>query len=175
MNPEAGVWDAVIVGTGIGGATLGLALARAGRRILFVERGLQLRDPASGAIFDRFVEDSPEYRKLSPVSRELRIARGGRSTDRIADENAPSVSEFHPYIGSGAGGSSALYGMVMERLFPIDFEHDAAWPLHYDELRPWYEAAERLYRVRGGADPLRPGEDSALLPVPPLAPEEVGS
>ena len=42
------------------------------------------------------------------------------------------------------------------------------WPVSFHELRPWYEAAERLYRVRGSADPLRPGEAHALLPPPPV-------
>src|SRR4051812_43532127 len=32
-------WDFVIVGTGIGGGTLGPALARAGRQVLFIEKG----------------------------------------------------------------------------------------------------------------------------------------
>src|SRR6185437_564936 len=32
-------WDAIVVGTGIGGATLGHALASAGWRVLFCEKG----------------------------------------------------------------------------------------------------------------------------------------
>ena len=35
-------WDVIIVGTGMGGATLGYALARAGRRVLFCEKGRSL-------------------------------------------------------------------------------------------------------------------------------------
>ena len=38
-DPEAVVWDAVVVGTGMGGSTLGHALAQRGRRVLFIERG----------------------------------------------------------------------------------------------------------------------------------------
>lgn len=64
--------------------------------------------------------------------------------------------------------------MVLERLFPIDFaggSRDTAWPIGYDDLRPWYDAAERLYRVRGGVDPLRPCETDGLLPAPAFSPE----
>jgi choline dehydrogenase-like flavoprotein len=73
--------------------------------------------------------------------------------------------------------------MVLERLFPVDFVRGTAhsgdrrsslpdtWPIDYEDLRPWYEAAEHLYRVRGGADPLRPGEAAKLLPAPALSPE----
>ena len=32
-------WDVIVVGTGMGGATLGLALARSGQQVLFVEKG----------------------------------------------------------------------------------------------------------------------------------------
>ena len=32
-------WDVIVVGTGIGGATLGYALAKAGKRVLFCEKG----------------------------------------------------------------------------------------------------------------------------------------
>jgi choline dehydrogenase-like flavoprotein len=66
--------------------------------------------------------------------------------------------------------------MVLERFFPADFAgglsngtagslQGTRWPIAYEELRPWYDAAERLYRVRGEADPLRPTEAGALLPA----------
>jgi choline dehydrogenase-like flavoprotein len=67
--------------------------------------------------------------------------------------------------------------MVLERLFASDFTprtvfreaEDStlpeAWPVSYDEMRPWYVEAEKLYRVRGSSDPLRPDDDTAhLLP-----------
>ena len=179
MNPEAITWDAVIVGTGMGGATLGYALAKSGWRVLFVERGLDLHSPQGEGIRDRFVEDRPGFQKLSEEEQERQTAFGGRSIDRVTDA-ASGRESFRPYIGCGTGGSSALYGMVLERLFPSDFARPPAapdrgaaaqWPISYEELRPWYEAAERLYRVRGGADPLRPGEAAALLPPPPFSAE----
>lgn len=184
MNPESATWDAVIVGTGMGGATVGYALAKAGWRVLFVERGLDLHSRESDRIYDRFVEDRPGFRRLSDSEKDRQIARGGRSIDRITDPGGTpgGSATFNPYIGCGTGGSSALYGMVLERLFPVDFTRDSAnltdrgsaapsWPISYEELRPWYEAAERLYRVRGGADPLRPGEAAALLPPPDFSEE----
>ena len=183
MNPETSTWDAVIVGTGMGGATLGYALAKAGRRVLFVERGLDLRTPAGDGIYDRFVEAEPGFRRLSEAERRHKIGLGGRSTDHIDDHGRGSGAGFTPYIGCGTGGSSALYGTVLERLFPVDFVRGAtcpgdggsslpdAWPISYQDLRPWYESAERLYRVRGGADPFRPGEGDALLPAPALSAE----
>jgi choline dehydrogenase-like flavoprotein len=165
MNPETSAWDAVIVGTGMGGATLGYALARAGLHVLFVERGLDLQVRDGHRINDRFVEDSSDFRSLSDTEKRQRMGLGGRSTDQIDDHSNNQLARFTPYIGSGTGGSSALYGAVLERFFPGDFE---TWPIRYEDLRPWYQSAEQLYRVRGGVDPLRPPENQALLPAPPL-------
>ena len=180
-HPERSTWDAVVVGTGMGGATLGYALAKAGWRVLFVERGLDLHTRNTDRISGRFVEDRAGFRHLSEVEQQRQLALGGRSTDLVDDRSDGRVATFTPYLGCGTGGSSALYGTVLERLFPVDFAGGAAnpadrgsslpdaWPIRYEDLRPWYESAERLYRVHGGADPLRPGEERALLPAPPLS------
>ena len=42
------LWDVIIVGTGMGGATAGHALARQGLKVLFVDKG---RSPAAPAGF----------------------------------------------------------------------------------------------------------------------------
>jgi choline dehydrogenase-like flavoprotein len=68
--------------------------------------------------------------------------------------------------------------MVAERFFRSDFTPrknfkdvgnstvPESWPISYDELVPWYQRAEGLYRVRGTADPLRPEDDTAALRPP---------
>jgi choline dehydrogenase-like flavoprotein len=43
------------------------------------------------------------------------------------------------------------------------------WPISYEELRPFYERAESLFRVRGTADPLYPAGADHLRPPPVLA------
>jgi choline dehydrogenase-like flavoprotein len=42
-----------------------------------------------------------------------------------------------------------------------------AWPITYDEMRPWYAAAEKLLGVRGQPDPLRPEAAEVNLPAAP--------
>jgi choline dehydrogenase-like flavoprotein len=113
-------WDAVIVGTGMGGASLGLALAQAGKRVVFVEKGRDLADPDTLAIRGRAPEADPAYRRSTPSERRGLLARAGRMTEEVID-----VTRRHsvlPVIGCGTGGSSALYGMVLERFFATDFE-----------------------------------------------------
>ena len=48
-------WDAIIIGTGMGGAPLGYALARAGQRVLFLEKGRSHLQP--GALTNSYAEN----------------------------------------------------------------------------------------------------------------------
>ena len=90
---------------------------------------------------------------------------------------------FIPFVGAGAGGSSALFGTALERFFPGDFtprQHHRhagdsdlpeAWPISFDDLKPYYAQAETLYRVRGGTDPLKESrEGDALMTPAPFSP-----
>ena len=65
----------------------------------------------------------------------------------------------------GVGGNSKYWGSVLYRLRREDFlqmEHadgiSPAWPIDYETLAPYYDAAERLYSVHGqsGIDPTEP-------------------
>jgi choline dehydrogenase-like flavoprotein len=175
-------WDVVVVGTGMGGGTLGFALAKAGKSVLFCERGRSLFGSESvlrGAFAETFFA-RPDVAR--PQHREV-LDRSGRYADEMIDLSAAQIRRFIPFIGTGTGGSSALYGMALERFFPSDFaprsHYPAAggstlpevWPFGYDDLRPYYEKAEQLYRVRGTPDPYRQDNprDSLLAP-PPLSP-----
>ncbi len=177
-------WDAIVVGTGMGGATLGHALARAGWQVLFVERGGSSLAAAEALRGDYAERGFPAPAVPGPQHAGV-LARAGREGAWIEDRSGNESRKFVPFIGSGAGGSSALYGMALERFFPADFEPrrnfpDAidttlpeAWPVSYAEMAPHYEAAERLYRVRGTVDPLRPatsGQSGHIAAPPPLTP-----
>ena len=174
-------WDAVIVGTGIGGATLGYALARAGRRVLFCERG-DRRAPAV-SLAGEYPESHADFALATSEGQREALSLAGRYSHFITDCSATRRRQFIPFMGSGLGGSSALYGMAMERLFPIDFvpgsqypnapdaSLPAAWPISYEELAPYYTAAEQLYRVCGAGDPLRASVPrDHLRPPPQLSP-----
>jgi len=174
-------WDVIIVGTGMGGSTLGHALAQAGKKVLFCEQGIFTGTPATArgryaeSLFDRPEVPQPKHCNI--------LRKSGRWMEDIEDASLTRPRTFIPFMGSGGGGSSALYGMALERFFPYDFtpkeNYDDAtestlperWPITYEELEPYYSKAEKLYRLRGTVDPLR-GEDqfTSYLQPPPLSP-----
>ena len=173
----------VVVGTGMGGATLGYAMARAGKSVLFCEKGrshLFGNDALRGAYAESFF---PRHECPKAGRRDI-LLRAGRFSEEIEDISSGKPRRFIPFIGCGTGGSTALYGMALERFFPADFTPRAnypeaagstlpeRWPITYEELAPYYEEAERLFRVRGTADALRGGKaSSSLIAPPPLGPE----
>lgn len=162
-------WDCLVVGTGMGGGTLGYALAQAGKRVLFLEKGTSPRTA------EMLRGKSPEaaFSRPGPLTDEHRDAlrRAGRYFERYADRTRNGGAPFFPFMGSGVGGSSALYGAILERFQPLDFTPgDAhpkaaestvpkAWPVSYGEMVPYYERAEAVY----GVQPARLSEATRAL------------
>ena len=151
--------DILIIGSGMGGATLAAALAPSGRRIVIVERGERLAD-------------SPEARDPAAI-----FGRGHFRPNEIwyDAEGRP----FNPGNYSFVGGNSKFYGAVLLRYRAEDFRPlrhidgmTPGWPIAYDDLEPFYSSAEVLYRVRGDAagDPTEP-RHSAPYPFPPVPDE----
>jgi choline dehydrogenase-like flavoprotein len=155
--------DIVIVGSGIGGSTLAYALAGTGRSVLVLERGPHM--PREADNWDS-----------TAVFKNLKY----RTTERWVDWRGRLFRpEMHYYVG----GNSKFYGGVLWRLRPSDFGQSvhvdggsAAWPIGYEDLEPYYSAAERIYGVRGsvGIDPTEPAhsvpyEHAALEHEPSMA------
>jgi choline dehydrogenase-like flavoprotein len=181
---ERVMWDVIVVGTGMGGGLLGYRLARSGRKVLFVEKGRSTLPGTAGTIRAAMPELAEPRAYRSAATHYDALARAGRTTDEIEDISGRVPKRFVPFIGSGTGGSSALYGMVCERFFVRDFTPrqnfrdpgdstvPEAWPISYDQLAPWYAEAEKLLGVRGAPDPLRPEAAEVNLPAaPPFTPD----
>jgi choline dehydrogenase-like flavoprotein len=178
-------WDVIVIGTGMGGGTVGLKLAKAGKRVLFLEKGrshLGSATSLTGNYAENFfpIIEPPDAKHAGIMS------KAGRWTDSIVDTSGTPTHSSIPFIGCGTGGSSALYGMAMERFSEADFHRGSyrtgaddssslpdSWPISYVDLKPYYEEAEQLYRVRGTVDPLRKETiETYQPPVPLCAPNE---
>ncbi|HEX8211827.1 MAG TPA: GMC family oxidoreductase [Longimicrobium sp.] len=150
--------DAVVIGSGFGGAMAAWELVAAGLRVAMVERGGWVeRGPQNWAGEGAFVR-TPAY---APDS-AFRVLQGRR----WAEQN----------LCTCVGGPSVYYGGSSFRFRQRDFDpapeivgdSGAAWPFAYDALEPFYTQAERLLGVAGaaGTDPTEPPR-SAPYPHPP--------
>jgi len=173
-------WDVIIIGTGMAGSTIGFALAKAGKQVLFCEKGKSLLHPETG-LRGNFAETFFERPTIPKTQHREVLLQAGRYADEIEDVSCAQSRHTIPFIGSGTGGSSALYGAAMERFFPSDFtpkkNHPEAqestlpeqWPISYTDMQPYYERAEQLFRVRGSTDACHPDlQASHFLTPPPL-------
>ena len=151
--------DVIIIGSGMGGATLAAALAPTGRRILILERGQHLRPSAKD-------------RDVAAIFRD-----GAFRPDEVWLDG--SGQPFNPGNYYNVGGNSKFYGAAMIRYREADFGPVAhlggttpGWPINYPELEADYQAAEELYQVRGNAaqDPTEPYH-SGPYPHPPVPDE----
>ena len=164
-DPEHTDWDVIVVGTGIGGSTAGHALARKGKRVLFLERGQFLH-----ARQDKGTGELPVGDANDPAAR---LHRGDWPNPLHGVTDLGNLSFFAP-LGCGTGGSSTLFGAQLERMLPVDLAPRATpkdapdvnfaggWPISYEELLPFYREAEALFRVHGTDDPLYPDAGASL-------------
>lgn len=149
--------DIVIIGSGVGGASLASSLAASGRRIVVLERGDHLKDSVEArddiAIFQR-----GHYRPTE---------------EWLGTDGESFLANNYYYVG----GNSKFFGAVMYRYRKEDFEarphlegSSPGWPIPYQELEPWYERAEEVFHVRGtlNQDPSEPPHSRpyAYPPVP---------
>jgi choline dehydrogenase-like flavoprotein len=161
--PVSAAAEVVIVGSGIGGATLAYALRGTNRSVLVLERG-------------PYLPREPDNWSSAAVFAGLKY----RTTEHWLDwRGRPFRPEMQYYVG----GNSKFYGGVLWRLRPTDFGarthvdgESVAWPIGYQDLEPYYSLAERVYGVRGsvGVDPTEPAhsvpyEHPALAHEPAMA------
>jgi choline dehydrogenase-like flavoprotein len=137
-------WDVIVIGSGIGGATVARHLTQTGLKVLILEKGRRV----SAAI------DQDEH--TSPAER---VARGWWPMPVSQKKPDGTFARFYAAVGCAVGGSSIHYAAALERMAATDFEPlqtakggVAAWPIAYSEFAPFYAAAEQLYRVQTTLD-----------------------
>jgi choline dehydrogenase-like flavoprotein len=152
-------YDVIIVGTGAGGGTLAHQLAKAGKKLLVLERGM-------------FLPREKENWDTTAVFLNNRYHTKETWTDHAG-------KTLHPGTGYWVGGNTKVYGAAMFRLRVKDFEtlqHEGGispeWPLKYDVFEPYYTRAEKLFCVHGksGLDPTDPPR-SEEFPFPAVSNE----
>lgn len=146
--------DVVIVGSGASGSLLAAKLSQAGKKVLILEAGPELK---------------MSYLYSSQIWAR-RLKWGGPATETGGKD--PISVAFNQ--GWGSGGVAMHHYAVWLRLYIEDFEMKSRfgrglkWPISYEELRPFYDQIQREVGISGDAkeEVWRPvGEP---YPMPPL-------
>lgn len=163
--------DIVIVGSGVAGALAAAELAERGADVLIVEAGPRItRDQALATYYDNPSRnwpsgpypDAPYAPRPSYADPDAYVIQAGE--DRFAASYERLV-----------GGTTWHWEATSLRLLPSDFRLRSEfglgedWPITYDDLEPWYGAAERALGVAGDpADDLgvRRSDDYPMPPMP---------
>lgn len=146
--------DALVIGTGAGGAPLMARLAAAGLRVVALEAG-RFWDPAT-----EFATDER--------------AQGGLFwNDERLSAGADPVAFGRNNSGCGVGGGTLHYTAYTPRALPGDFclrrEFGVGedWPFDYAALEPYYDEVEKTLGV-SGPSPYPWGPPRTPYPLPPL-------
>lgn len=170
-------YDAIIVGTGAGGASAAFQLAKAGMKVLALEKGprIELSDISEGkefgySFYSRGRGDELKYIRdkflQKNVRREIRSIRYSEHGDKDEGVEKPTTDGWMSQV---VGGGTVHYGGASFRADAVDlqmatwFATDARlpdlpekyqvelrdWPISFSELTNWYSEAERLIGIAG--------------------------
>ncbi|WP_405977442.1 GMC family oxidoreductase [Streptomyces sp. NBC_00158] len=166
-------YDVIVVGAGVAGSLVAHRLGLRGRRVLVLEAGAA--DPADPHA--AFVTASAKV-PGSPYTPHP-AAAWPEVTDLAGADGAPGFRAAGHLLQDGPlpyasgylrvnGGTGNVWTGLAPRMLPEDFDTESfgygrSWPIGYDELEPFYRAAEEELGVAADADEQR---ERVGLPLP---------
>jgi choline dehydrogenase-like flavoprotein len=178
-------FDICIVGSGAGASPVAYTLAKAGAKVLILEKGPWLtekeffKDELAISLHDAY---NPKLADEQHVIEEEYETNDGES---YWQGESTSNSGWSFWNGNVVGGSSNFMSGYFHRLKPVDFKLKSTfgeieganivdWPISYDDLEPFYAQVEREVGV-SGRTVSHPHQEprSTDFPYPPLVDHQV--
>lgn len=159
--------DVCVIGSGAGGAPVALALARAGYRVVVLEKG-----PALGR--EDFL-----YDEIRSCRRDLFVPSPAEEPHVEVPPAGRARTTSNGWTANCVGGGTVHFSGFTYRLHPEDLKLRSLlgavpgstlcdWPLAWAQLEPYYEIAEAELGISGDAQ-RNPFETARRpLPLPPL-------
>lgn len=169
------MYDAVVVGSGAGGAMAAWMLTRAGAKVLMLEAGRDY-DPGEAAMLN-FTRDAP-LRGVGTPDKDFGYydATVDGGWDIPGEPYAMAQgTEFKWWRSRMLGGRTNHWGRNSFRMGEYDFKPYSRdglgvdWPVSYDDIAPWYDKTETVVGVYGNNPNLEnhPNSGAGVLHDPP--------
>lgn len=150
------MYDICIVGSGAGAAPIAYELARAGYRVVVLEKGAYYKE-------EDFSKDEIGVSRrglFTPLLKDEQHVINEREKDGSVTRYEGEESGWSFWNGSLVGGSSNLMSGYFHRLKPDDFNlmsrygkiegaNVVDWPITYEDLEPYYTKVEEVVGVSG--------------------------
>ena len=151
-------YDAIVIGSGPGGGVAAETLAKAGKTVLLIERGLSLPNAALRGDHLHGKRNAVYSPSAGPGVGHPRLAHLQDDGDRIIDGTGDA--SLYGLNAMVFGGGTRLWQGMSWRFLPDDFAMEsvfgnpegaslADWPIDYGEMEPYYTRAEWELGVSG--------------------------
>ena len=174
LKEQPAVYDVCIVGSGAGGGMAAYMLTKAGAKVALLEAG-GYYDPADPKYITqlKWPWESPRRGAGTPLRPfgDFDASWGGWHIDGEPYTSAPGT-EFHWFRARMLGGRTNHWGRISLRFGPDDSRRGTLtgigddWPIGYDDLKPYYDAVDRLIGIFGSVENF-PNEPDGIFQPPP--------
>lgn len=171
--------DVVVVGVGWAGGIVSAEMAKAGKKVVALERGEHAtREDYMG------VKDELRFDNRQQIMQSL-SSETVTSRNEIDETALPVRTRDDMHIGTDLGGASVHWAGASYRYWPYEFEIRSKtierygedkipkamnlqdWGITYEEMEPYYDKWEKMAGISGEQDPLAPKRKNPW-PNPPL-------
>lgn len=150
------MYDICIIGSGAGAGPVAYTLAKAGYKVLVLEKGPWLKEKD-------FTKDEIAVSRRSIYTPKLKDEQHVVETyrdDGTVEKVTAAASGWNFWNGSMVGGSSNLMSGYFHRMKPMDFKLRSTfgpiaganvvdWPIDYEDMEPYYTQVETEVGVSG--------------------------